>query len=134
MTDHIDQDRPGRGDGAAGDAHRAKPTSSAFEIILPALGERPAFEVGEAVSVRDHSPIGHYRVPIYLRGHVGTVVRIIEPVLVDNEAEGYGRNAGSRLHYYRVAFPLTELWSRYEGAPGDELHVEIFETWLERAQ
>ena len=53
--------------------------------------------------------------------------------MIDNEEEGYGRNAGSKRHYYRVALPLPKLWPHYEGAPSDELHVEIFETWLERA-
>ena len=41
------------------------------------------------------APIGHYRVPIYLRGKIGAVERVIEPAGVDNEEEGFGRNAGN---------------------------------------
>ena len=101
--------------------------------ILPALDELPAFAPGDRVHILNRAPIGHYRVPLYLRGHVGTVVKVIEPSMIDNEEEGYGRNAGGKRHYYRVAVPLPKLWPKYEGAPSDELHVEIFETWLERA-
>lgn len=107
---------------------------SALQTILPALDETPVCAVGDAVRVLNRAPIGHYRVPLYLRGHSGTVVKIIEPTMIDNEEEGFGRNAGSKRHYYRVALPLGRLWPQYTGAPGDELHVEIFESWLERIQ
>jgi len=100
--------------------------------IVYALGERPVFRPGEQIRVATRSPIGHYRVPTYLRGKVGSVEAIIEPSAVDNEEEGYGRNAGSRRHYYRVAFPMREIWPNYAGQPDDKLWIEIFETWLER--
>jgi nitrile hydratase len=70
--------------------------------------------------------------PFYLRGKRGTVEAMIEPAAVDDEDEGYGRNAGSNLHYYRVAIPMTEIWPDYVGSPRDGLHIEIFETWLAR--
>jgi nitrile hydratase len=53
-------------------------------------------------------------------------------VAVDNEPEGFGRNAGSKGHYYHVAIPLAELWPGYAGSPSDGLRIEVFETWLER--
>jgi len=28
---------------------------------------------------------------------------------------------------------MTEVWGDYDGSPRDELHIEIFETWLEQA-
>jgi nitrile hydratase len=84
------------------------------------------------VRVLSRSPIGHYRVPMYLRGKRGLIESVIEPRAVDNEQEGFGRNAGSRLHYYRVAFPMTEVWPSYHGSPNDGLRCEIYETWLER--
>ncbi|WP_321490190.1 SH3-like domain-containing protein [uncultured Hyphomonas sp.] len=105
---------------------------NALKKILPALSERPIFIAGEKVRVLSRSPIGHYRVPIYLRGHTGVVVKVIEPSMIDNEEEGYGRNAGDKRHYYRISFPMSQLWPAYEGLPRDELHVEIFETWLEK--
>ena len=100
--------------------------------VTPALGETPIFAPGQSVRVLERQPLGHYRVPLYLRGKTGIVDSIIEPVAVDNEEEGYGRNAGARLHYYRVAVPLTEIWPDYVGAKRDGLYVEVYETWLER--
>jgi hypothetical protein len=107
--------------------------ASILKNILPGLNELPAFAVGDPVRVAARAPIGHYRVPTYLRGNVGIVERVIEPALVNNEEEGYGRNAGDKRHYYRIAVPLTSLWRDYQGSPRDELHIEVYETWLERA-
>jgi nitrile hydratase len=99
---------------------------------VAALGGRPIFRAGDRVRVGTRSPIGHYRVPLYLRGKTAVVEAVIEPTAVDNEQEGYGRNAGSKLHYYRIAIPMTEIWQDYRGSPGDGLRIEVFETWLER--
>lgn len=101
------------------------------EIVL-ALGEEPAFRPGERVRIGTRMPIGHYRVPLYLRGKAGEVVSVIEPVGVNNEEEGFGRNAGRSRHYYRIAFLMLEVWTIYPGPAWDRLFVEVFETWLER--
>jgi len=106
---------------------------SPLASVVPALKELPAFAGGQRVRVLNRAPIGHYRVPIYLRGKAGIVERVIEPAMIDNEEEGYGRNAGSKLHYYRVSFRMSDVWTDYDGSPRDELHIEIFETWLEQA-
>jgi nitrile hydratase len=110
----------------------AMSASSNQPSIIKAAGEEPAFKVGDAVTVAVRYPVGHYRVPMYVRGKRGVIEAIIEPSAINNEEEAFGRNAGSRLHYYRVAFPLKEIWSDYAGAPVDGLRIEIFETWLER--
>lgn len=99
--------------------------------IVRATGEAPMYNVGQAVKICERFPIGHYRVPIYVRGKRGTVESIILPVGVDNEEEGFGRNAGSKRHYYRIAIPLTELWANYAGSARDSFRIEVFETWLE---
>lgn len=100
--------------------------------IVAALGETPAFAPGDRIRVGSRAPIGHYRVPLYLRGKTGTVEAVIEPAGVDNEEEAFGRNAGMKRHYYRIAVPMTELWPSYVGSPRDGLRIEVFETWLER--
>jgi hypothetical protein len=97
----------------------------------PPLVRSRSFDLATAFEFRG-APVGHYRVPIYLRGKTGSVEAAIEPAAVDNEEEGYGRNAGSKLHYYRVAIPMTEIWPDYVGSPRDGLRIEVFETWLER--
>jgi hypothetical protein len=99
--------------------------------IVLALGEKASFAAGDNVRVMSRSPIGHYRVPIYVRGKIGSVISVVEPAQLDNEREGFGLNAGSKLHYFRVAFPLSELWPDYLGSPNDNLRIEIYETWLE---
>jgi nitrile hydratase subunit beta len=106
--------------------------SESLSGIVFAAGEKPIFHPGDPIRILTRSPIGHYRVPLYLRGKTGSVEAVIEPAGVDNEEEGYGRNAGSRLHYYRVAVPMTEIWPAYVGSPRDSLRIEVFETWLER--
>jgi hypothetical protein len=102
------------------------------EVVTP-LGQTPLFSVGDRVRVSVRFPVGHYRVPNYIRGKLGTIEQVITPRAVNNEEEGFGRNAGSTGFYYRVAIPLTLLWTDYAGSPKDGLRIEIFETWLERA-
>jgi nitrile hydratase subunit beta len=80
--------------------------------IMPAEGERPLFAAGEQIRAIRRFPIGHYRVPRYILGKRAIVERVIEPTAVDNEEDGFGRNAGSRRHYYRLAFPMTEFSAR----------------------
>lgn len=118
-----------------GDTGTKRPEAAAPDAIMravvPALGETPAFAVGDMVRVGTRAPIGHYRVPFYLRGKVARVEQVIAAMLIDNEEEAYGRNAGSRKHYYRISIPMTALWPEYGGAPRDELRIEVIETWLE---
>ena len=97
-----------------------------------AQGEAPIFSPGDRIRTMTRSPVGHCCVPTYLRGKAGVVDMAIEPAGVDNEEEAYGRNAGIKRHYYRIAVPMTEIWPGYVGSPRDGLHIEVFETWLER--
>lgn len=110
----------------------ATSAAGTLQGVVWALDEAPAFAPGDPVRILMRTPIGHYRVPTYLRGKYGTVESVIEPAGLDNEQEGFGRNAGSKRHYYRIAIPLTEIWPDYVGSPRDGLRIEVFETWLER--
>jgi hypothetical protein len=110
-----------------GRAHKPLPN------IVRAEGEEPLFKTGDNVKIAKRFPIGHFRVPNYIRGKGGRVEAVIEPPAVNNEDEGFGRNAGEKRHYYRIAIPLSELWPKYAGSPNDGLRIEVFETWLERS-
>jgi len=103
-----------------------------LEDVVFATGEKPIFATGDKVRIGGRSPVGHYRVPHYLRGKHGVIASVIEPAALDNEQEAYGRNAGAKRHYYRVVIPMTEIWTDYHGSPRDGLYIEIFETWLQR--
>jgi nitrile hydratase subunit beta len=106
--------------------------ATGFTGIPQATGQEILYRPGEKVRVLTRSPFGHYRVPIYLRGHTGVVQKVLEPMQLDNEREGFGQNGGDKQHYYRVAFRLNELWPDYVGPAHDILNIEVFETWLER--
>ena len=108
-----------------------KASSTLGDVVL-ARGEQPLFRPGDHVQVMTRAPVGHYRVPTYLRGKTGIVDAVIEPTAVDNEEEAYGRNAGSKRHYYRIAVPMREIWPTYAASSHDNLRIEVFETWLER--
>jgi nitrile hydratase len=100
--------------------------------VVLATGEAPSFKAGDKVRVLDRWPVGHYRVPTYLRGKIAVVEAVIQRPWMNNEEEGFGRNAGALRHYYRLALAMTHVWPAYAGRPGDSLRIEVFETWLER--
>jgi nitrile hydratase len=107
--------------------------TSNTKIIVKATGEEPIFAPGEDVTISTRSPIGHFRVPNYVRGKRAIVEAVISPTALNNEEEGFGRNAGNKRHYYRLAIPLSELWPAYAGSSRDGLRIEVFESWLERS-
>jgi hypothetical protein len=100
--------------------------------IVRADGEEPRFKAGDKVTISRRFPVGHCRVPHYIRGKGAVVEAVMGPPAVNNEEEGFGRNAGMKRHYYRIAIPLSELWPKYSGSRNDGLRIEVFENWLER--
>ena len=102
--------------------------------IVTADGEAPIFQAGDTLTISSRFPVGHYRVPRYVRGKRCVVEAVMEPRGLNNEEEGFGRNAGQKRHYYRVAIPLADLWPGYAGAAADGLRIEVYETWLEGAK
>ncbi len=107
---------------------------SAGPRAVKAEGEEPLFQAGDQVMISVRFPVGHYRVPQYVRGTRAVVEAVIPTSAINNEEEGFGRNAGMKRHYYRVAIPLTDLWPGYGGSAADGLRIEVFENWLERTQ
>lgn len=107
--------------------------SDPLERLVLAAGEEPIFSVGQRVRVLSRSPMGHYRVPQYIRGRAGIIDAVVEPMSLNNEEEGFGRNAGDKRHYYRLHVPMLDIWPEYPGSARDQLCIEVFETWLEGA-
>ncbi len=106
-------------------------TKLKLPVVKP-LGEEPAFQAGDRVIISSRFPVGHYRVPRYIRGKRCVIEAVIEPCGVNNEEEAFGRNAGHKRHYYRVAIPLSEVWPGYVGSASDGLRIEVFENWLQK--
>ena len=88
----------------------------------------PRFQVGQAVVARNVHPIGHTRLPRYVRGRRGEVA-IDHGVFVfpDTHAAGQGTRP---QHVYSVRFTARELWG--PDAPArDTVHVDLWDDYLE---
>jgi hypothetical protein len=90
----------------------------------------PRFRAGEPVRIAARFPPGHVRTPLYVRGKVGHVERVLGE-FQNPEREAYGVYEGHPSRLYRVRIPMRALWDDYGGADGDTLDIEIFEHWLE---
>ena len=90
-----------------------------------------AFRVGDRVRARNLHPLGHTRVPRYVRGRRGVVV-IDHGVFVfpDTHAAGQGTKP---QHVYSVRFTARELWG--DAAPArDSVCVDLWDDYLEAAR
>jgi nitrile hydratase len=88
------------------------------------------YTAGDVVKVAEKFPIGHYRVPMYMRGKTVRILRIIGRY-INPEEEAFGKNAGDKFWCYLVTIEQNVLWPGYQGLPQDKLEIEIFEPWLE---
>jgi nitrile hydratase subunit beta len=90
----------------------------------------PRFKVGEAVMARNIHPVGHTRLPRYVRGRKGVIDRdhgvFIFP---DTHAAGEGTQP---QHVYSVRFEARELWGR-DASPSDRVYVDLWDDYLDRA-
>lgn len=90
------------------------------------------FRPGDAVRVPDVEKRGHVRTPTYVKGKQGHVT-VVLGAFPDPESLAYGGTGLPEKPLYRVAFRHADLWDAYEGPPGDTLHIDIYEHWLEPA-
>src|SRR5262249_19221089 len=92
---------------------------------------RPRFKVGHHVRARNLNPVGHTRLPRYLRGRRGTVVRDHGVfILQDTDADGYAVGDLPQ-HVYTVRFAASELWGP-QGGRRDAIFADLWESYLER--
>lgn len=92
--------------------------------------EEPLFSVGDAVTVRDIHPRGHTRVPRYVRGKRGIVLRVAPPFVFPDIA-GHGIWA-HREHTYHVELAAQHLWP--DAATNESVIVDLWQSYLERAR
>jgi nitrile hydratase subunit beta len=98
------------------------------EVQLPARYHR-----GEPVRARNLNPVGHTRLPRYVRGKLGTIVRVSGVFnLEDTDTEGYSLPGDNPQPVYLVRFGARELWGEQAGRR-DAVLIELWEDYLERA-
>jgi nitrile hydratase subunit beta len=89
-----------------------------------------AFKPGDTVRAKNINPLTHTRLPRYVRGHAGTVERVIGfHVFPDSNAQGAGEHP---QWLYTVRFDGRELWGK-DGDPTTQVSVDAWESYLERA-
>lgn len=123
-------------DERSGEGRRARPTAVP-PVGLPAerpgggprrdVDRTPVFRAGQRVRARDVHPVGHTRLPRYVRGHAGTITSVYPAfVFPDTNAHGHGADP---QYVYAVQFEASELWGT-----GDHIvSVDLFEPYLEAA-
>lgn len=107
-----------------------------LETIKPApprerpAGPRPRFRVGERVRVRNLHPVGHTRLPRYVRGKQGVIERVDDAfIFPDANAMGRGRQ---KQPVYSVGFEGRELWGE-AAEPRSTLTIDLWEAYLQPA-
>lgn len=89
---------------------------------------QPKFAPGTVVRVKEMSPLGHTRVPRYIRGKVGVV----------EECHGNYFLPDVRVHegidvyqpVYQIRFNAQDIWGE-DASPNDKLLIEMWEDYLE---
>jgi nitrile hydratase len=115
----------GRVSAAEVPARLAKRASYESPAATPAL-----FAVGDKVRARVMNPVGHTRLPRYVRGRRGEIAGIHGVhVFPDSNAAGKGEDP---QWLYSVAFDAREVWGA-EGRPGDAIYLDLWEPYLERS-
>jgi nitrile hydratase subunit beta len=88
------------------------------------------FAAGDRVRAKNMHPPTHTRLPRYVRGHVGTVERVLGcHVFPDKNALGAGEDP---RWLYTVRFAGPELWGP-DGDPTIAISVDAWEPYLEPA-
>ena len=90
--------------------------------------ERERFRPGDRVRVKDDCVPGHIRMPGYIRGKVGVVVRET-PAYPYPDAHAHGVEAHDEPTY-DVRFRAEDLWPG--GAEPAFVHVGVFQSYLKR--
>ena len=94
----------------------------------PKLTAVAHFKAGQRVRARTMNPVGHTRLPRYVRGKVGTIERDADvEELQDSDIEGLG---AKQQHVYTVRFAARELWGE-QASLHDSVYVAMWEGYLE---
>ncbi|WP_060483251.1 nitrile hydratase subunit beta [Pseudomonas sp. NBRC 111119] len=97
-----------------------------------AITNRPPFEVGQRVRVRDERFAGHVRCPAYVRGKEGVVLHRTRERWPFPDSIGHGDRSAALQPTYHVQFEVRDLWG--EAADDGRVVVDLFESYLDPVQ
>ena len=86
--------------------------------------------LGDKVTAININPVGHTRLPRYVRGKTGTVARD-HGVFAFPDTSVSGVHSDPQ-HVYSVRFEGEELWGK-DANPKSCLYIDMFDTYLEPA-
>jgi nitrile hydratase beta subunit len=90
------------------------------------VADEPRFSLGMTVRARNMNPLGHTRLPRYVRGKLGTIARRHGAhVFPDANAHGLGEQP---QHLYQVRFEAQELWGESNNSA---VYIDLWESYLE---
>ena len=90
---------------------------------------KPArFKVGDRVRARNMHPVGHTRLPRYVRGRVGEVYMVHGTFVFPDT--NFNRSGEDPQPLYSVRFSAQELWGP-EGVAKDFVHLDLWDDYLE---
>jgi nitrile hydratase len=93
--------------------------------------QQPRFTEGQEVKARNLNPLTHTRLPRYVRGKVGRVLKNLGSFgLPDTRAHGLGENP---QHVYSVRFDGRELWGP-QGGSKDAVILDMYDAYLDPVQ
>jgi nitrile hydratase beta subunit len=125
-----EQELRARTEGSAPESGLPPFDMSAFWADQAETHQTPAFKSGDAVKVRTVNPMGHTRLPRYVRGKQGLVDRNLgQFIFPDRNSLGGGEH---REPVYAVRFQARELWGEEAGAH-DSVCVDLWHSYLQPA-
>ena len=89
------------------------------------------FKPGDLVRAIVENPTGHSRLPAYMRGRIGRVVRHLGAFRFPGELAA-GKTDGKPRDLYTVVFDARELWGA-DATTGFSVTADLFETYLREA-
>ena len=88
------------------------------------------FSAGQRIRAKNINPVGHTRLPRYVRGKNGTIERDAD---VEDLPDAIAANLGKKAqHIYTVRFAARELWGE-EANARDSVYLDLWEGYLDAA-
>jgi nitrile hydratase beta subunit len=96
----------------------------------PDEGVTPRFKAGDRVVARNINPVGHTRLPRYVRGRQG-VIHHDHGVFVFPDTSAHG-GGDKPQHVYTVRFDARDLWGP-TASERDSLYIDLWDDYLDPA-